>query len=169
MTRSLQKRVYAWAAHAFPGIIDDKMDRAWRVLEEATELAQACGIPQAKAHEQVRRKYDGDPGEVRQEIAGVINSVLICAEAYGVDAVEAGEDELQRAWEKIELIRQKNLTVKVPVHGPATYGGDLDTLLYDYRRAVELDARGSYGLDACLTKAKAVRTAEAALRAYMGG
>lgn len=117
--RSLQKRLHAWCVHAFSArVVNDLQDRAWRVLEEAAELAQAAGIPVDKAVEQVRHKYKGAPGEVRQEIAGVLNSVLIFAETYGVDALEAGEDELQRAWERIELIRHKNLTAKVSVHAP---------------------------------------------------
>lgn len=85
-------------------------DRALRVLEEAVELAQAAGIPREKALEQLHHTYDREPGEVYQEIAGVLNAALLTAEAIGKDGMSLGATELIRVEEKIDLIRLKNLS-----------------------------------------------------------
>jgi hypothetical protein len=87
----------------------DPQARAMRVLEEAVELTQAVGIPQAKAQEQLDHTYARPPGEVDQEIAGVINAALLAAEGYGQDGLWLGARELRRAWANIDLIRRKNL------------------------------------------------------------
>ncbi|AXQ68713.1 hypothetical protein HOU00_gp412 [Caulobacter phage CcrPW] len=87
-----------------------RKDRAIRVLEEAIELAQAAGIPRDKALEQLDHTYGRPKGRPYQEIAGVLNATLLAAEAYGYDGLTLGLDELARAEEKIDLIREKNRT-----------------------------------------------------------
>ncbi|AXQ69222.1 hypothetical protein HOU02_gp503 [Caulobacter phage CcrBL9] len=76
-------------------------------MEEAVELAQAVGIIRGVAQHMVEHVYDRPPGEPIQELAGVLNTVLLTAQAMGVDAEHAGEYELQQAWGRIDEIRAK--------------------------------------------------------------
>lgn len=86
----------------------DRQARALRVLEEAVELAQAAGIIESKAQEQVSATFAKPPGEYDQEIGGVVNAVLMAAEGAGQDGLWLGARELRRAWANIDLIRRKS-------------------------------------------------------------
>lgn len=83
-------------------------DRALRVLEEAVELAQAADIPAEKVVELVQHVYSRPVGRLEQEVAGVLNTVLLTAECIGQDAMHLGSQELTRAWTHIDAIRRKN-------------------------------------------------------------
>jgi len=85
-------------------------DRALRVLEEAIELAQAVGITESKAREQVAHTYSRPPGDPLQEIAGVMNAGFMAAESFRESAHRLCMKELGRAWMHIDLIREKNKT-----------------------------------------------------------
>jgi NTP pyrophosphatase (non-canonical NTP hydrolase) len=107
---SLQAKLRVWLIACLgEKTLRSPQDRAMRVLEEAVELAQAVGIPRAKAREQVDHTYSRPLGEPTQEVAGVLNATLLMAECLGEDGLRLGDAEVERAWAHIDLIRRKNL------------------------------------------------------------
>lgn len=96
-TTKLQERIRDWVTSTFgPGPIDDKRERALRLVEEALELAQAMGLEQGKALALVPYVYGREPGELRQELGGVMLTALAAAECLDLDAGNACELELAR-------------------------------------------------------------------------
>lgn len=95
MTRDeRQKQATAWAERCFGrAVVEDRQERATRILEEAIELAQAEGLGEELVARMTSRVYAKPPGDPRQELGGLGVCVLVYAEAVGVsaDAVEAGE------------------------------------------------------------------------------
>lgn len=92
-----QRRMSAWVARCFG--VDRAVslqERAARTLEEAIELVQACGLPQAKAVTILHEVYLNPPGEIAQEIGGLTTTVLSLAEALNLSADECEQRELER-------------------------------------------------------------------------
>jgi hypothetical protein len=110
MITSLQRRVWTWMRACFtkPDAFTIEQ-RSFRFLEEANELAQACGTSREDAHRLVDYVYDRPPGEIEQEIGGVGVTLLGLAEASNLTAQIAIERELDRCIEKTEAIRAKDL------------------------------------------------------------
>lgn len=108
MDHSHQVHLTKWLVAAFgESSLRDLRQRAQRVLEEAVELAQAVGIEEDRALAQVTHTYARPPGEIGQEIAGVLNTVMLAAEGYGQDAMWLARADLRRAWREIETIKRK--------------------------------------------------------------
>ena len=108
MRDSFQSRVTKWGAACFgPRIAFDLKERNYRFLEEALELVQCLDLPKEKALELVEYVYGRPKGEIPQEIGGVIITLVLLAAANGFDVDKAGETELERCWEKIDVIREK--------------------------------------------------------------
>lgn len=105
---SYQDRVRLWLLACFGGeIAGDQIERSHRFLEEAIELAQACGCTQAEAHLLVDYVYGRPTGERAQEVGGVLLTLAALCLSQGIDMADAGERELERVWTKIEQIRAK--------------------------------------------------------------
>jgi len=58
-----QWEVFRWAVDTFGPIAKDRVERATRFVEEATELAQACGVSEARMRAVVERVYSRPPGQ----------------------------------------------------------------------------------------------------------
>lgn len=89
-----QKQATAWAKRCFGrAVVEDRRERATRILEEAIELAQAEGLGEELVARMTSRVFAKPPGDPLQELGGLGVCVLVYAEAAGVsaDAVEAGE------------------------------------------------------------------------------
>jgi NTP pyrophosphatase (non-canonical NTP hydrolase) len=89
-----QARVAEWCTEAFGAEHTTSIpQRGIRMLEEAIELAQACGCDPAMAHKLVDFVYSRPPGTIGQELGGVGTTVLALANAAGLsaDAEEARE------------------------------------------------------------------------------
>lgn len=106
----LQARSVTWATAAFG--IDDVMDRklrALRFIEEAVELVQAGELSSDDVLKIVKMVYSKPPGEIRQEVGGVMVTLAVFCHALGVNMNLAGIREVERCWDKIGQIRTKNL------------------------------------------------------------
>jgi hypothetical protein len=77
-------------------VLVDRRERAMRVLEEASELAQAAGVAPAEAAAIAARVWSRPPGDADQEAAGVLFCVLMWCEASGLDIGLAMSRELSR-------------------------------------------------------------------------
>lgn len=112
-----QRRVAPWMDACFgPEISNDQTERNHRFIEEALELAQACGCTQGEAHQLVDYVYGRPTGEKMQEAGGVMVTLAALCLAHRIDMREAGEIELRRIWTKVDEIRAKQAAK--PRHSP---------------------------------------------------
>lgn len=117
-----QARVYDWMQECFrrPDSLFPEQ-RSFRFLEEALELAQASGTGREDALRLVDYVYSRPPGEIYQEIGGVMVSLAGLATSVGHSMENAAETELNRCRENTERIRAKDLAKpeRSPLPGPA--------------------------------------------------
>jgi hypothetical protein len=105
---SYQRRVEQWLEACFPPAVrTDLAERTHRFLEEALELAQANGCSQDEARALVDYVFGRPKGQSDQEVGGVMVTLASLCSASGVNMDEAGTRELERNWERIDLIRAK--------------------------------------------------------------
>src|ERR1700687_2889410 len=109
-----QELVLDWVTRAFgPDHANSKQQLVVRFLEEAIELYQACGADRGMAHKLIDYIFDRSPGYVNREVGQVGLTLLAVAEAIGISADLAEEDEISRVLSKdpaefAERNRQKN-------------------------------------------------------------
>ncbi|RIV82261.1 hypothetical protein D2V07_18160 [Aurantiacibacter zhengii] len=105
---SYQRRVEQWLSKCFPPhVTRDRLERNHRFLEEALELAQANGCTKQDALELVEYVFNRPVGEPRQEVGGVMVTLAGLCSAIEINMDEAGDLELQRNWDRIREIREK--------------------------------------------------------------
>ncbi len=112
MTRSNQQRVTSWVKKVFDDATRTNIkERALRVVEEAIELAQVCGVERSTVHRLVDYVYWRPAGEAWQEIGGIMVTVYAAAHALNVDGDTAFETELDRIQrpEVIERIQRRQI------------------------------------------------------------
>lgn len=111
---SFQGRVARWMVACFPqAVIDDKLERSDRFLEESLELVQACGYSEDRAYALVDYVFGRPVGEPRQEVGGVRVTLSALCNAHDIAEGLAAEAELARIWTKIEQIRAKQASKPV--------------------------------------------------------
>ncbi len=69
------RKILDWAVQMFGPVAKNRDERAARVLEEAVELAQACGVSQDVCGKIITRVYAREHGDVRSEF-GQLQMVL---------------------------------------------------------------------------------------------
>ncbi len=107
-----QDRVAEWGFKCFGGDLD-KMERVYRFVEEALELAQSLGLSKEEGYQLVDYVYDMDHvGEPPQEMGGTMVTLAFLASQFGLSLEQDGERELARinTPEMILKIRQKSAT-----------------------------------------------------------
>lgn len=79
-----EERVAAWVTRVFgrPALMSVR-ERAMRILEEATELAQAAGVSWGEIDSITARTLERPLGNVREELADVANTATAMAVALG--------------------------------------------------------------------------------------
>ena len=106
-----QERVRLWVTEAFGiKLANDTDQRTQRFLEEALELAQSAGLSEYNARQLVRYVYSRPVGELPQEVGGTMVTLAAFCSAYSVSMDACGDTELSRCWDKIPVIRAKQLT-----------------------------------------------------------
>lgn len=106
--RPFQTRVGEWIQHTFGSeVAADKVERNHRFLEEALELAQACGCTRKEAGMLVDYVFGRPVGDARQEVGGTMNTLAALCNAHGIDLETEAEGELSRVWSKVDQIRAK--------------------------------------------------------------
>lgn len=104
----MQDRVDHWVRLALGNeSLMSKGERIMRFIEEATELAQAVDLPKDKLINLVEYVYNRPKGDVNQELAGVMFTLMALATSYGFDAIDVLDTEIERVStpEMIERIR----------------------------------------------------------------
>ncbi len=105
---SFQSRVERWLEACFPpDVRTNRGERTHRFLEEALELAQANGCTRDDAFALVEYVFGRPAGEAAQEVGGVMVTLASLCSASEINMDNAGDRELERNWERIDLIRSK--------------------------------------------------------------
>lgn len=105
---TLQFQVRNWLDACFGAeIANDRQERNHRFIEEAIELVQACGCTRAEVLQLVDYVYARPAGEIRQEVGGVMVTLVALCLANRQSLDRAAIDEVARIWEKIDQIRAK--------------------------------------------------------------
>lgn len=105
---SFQERVEAWLEACFPPAVrSDRGERTHRFLEEALELAQANGCSRADALALVEYVYGRPQGDPAQEVGGVMVTLASLCSATDLNMDHAGDTELAKNWDRIDVIREK--------------------------------------------------------------
>ncbi len=111
-----QSRVGEWMKACFGDLVTyDRAERNFRFLEEALELAQACGATVDDARQLIEYVFNRPVGEPMQEVGGVMVTLAALCNAHAIHLDEAQEAELQRVWAKIEQIRAKHASKPLDV------------------------------------------------------
>jgi len=112
-----QQRVARWLAACFPrSACDDQDERMHRFLEEALELAQACGCSRKDAYQLIEYVFSRPVGRPELEAGGVMVTLAGLCSAAGIDMQDAADRELESNWRRIEAIRRKQ--ANKPVGSP---------------------------------------------------
>jgi len=110
---SFQQRVWKWLVDTFGSDISaNKMERTLRVFEEVCEMVQAADLPHETARALLDEVYSKPPGELHQEVGGVMTTLSVFCHVYKLDMIEEGEREYRRILPLSEMIFKKNLTKK---------------------------------------------------------
>lgn len=105
---SYQSRVEKWLEACFPASVrSDRGERTHRFLEEALELAQANGCSRDDAFALVDYVFGRPSGQPEQEVGGVMVTLASLCSASNINMDDAGNRELERNWNRIDLIRAK--------------------------------------------------------------
>jgi hypothetical protein len=114
-TRGNQQRVVgAWAKRCFGSTSFESLpERSKRSLEEAIELAQACGVPLAEVEELVAYVYGRPVGEIPQEIAGLQLTLFALAESAGLSLDDLVGKEIKRVLELPVEHFKKRMQLKI--------------------------------------------------------
>lgn len=94
-----QRVVYDWIRRVFGDQNAGRQERAMRLFEEATELAQVESIQADALCRLVRYVYDKPRGQAKQEVGGVGVTLLAYCEAALINADEQEAIELERVLE----------------------------------------------------------------------
>jgi hypothetical protein len=97
-----------WLDACFPASVRaDRSERTHRFLEEALELAQANGCSRDDVIALVDYVFRRPAGQPDQEVGGVMVTLASLCSAVGISMDEAGNRELDRNWDRIDVIRAK--------------------------------------------------------------
>lgn len=130
--KRFQENVFTWIKSAFgEKLAYDRRQRNHRFLEESLELVQSTGCAREDAHLLVDYVFDREVGEPAQEAGGVFLTLCGLCEANQIDLQSAAAAELDRAWAKIAIIRQKQADKPygTPVPQQAAYLSPKDSKL----------------------------------------
>lgn len=120
---SYQESCVAWVSETFAlPIVVGRQERIQRFFEEAVELAEACGGHRDVMHQLVDWVYDkGRPGDIGDEIGGVMITLHLLGDVWGLDTQACADGTLHSANERKEQIRAKQITKPVfkPRNGDA--------------------------------------------------
>ena len=105
-----QRECHEWAFDAVgEAAATNIKERATRFLEEALELAQACGLTEANVNELAGYTFNRASGVIEDEIGGVMITLGALSEIVNVDMLDQGFRELRRVNrpEMIEKVSRK--------------------------------------------------------------
>lgn len=91
-----QEGILDWAVETFGVVAADPKERILRFLEEAIELAHACGVDDLTLHKVEARVYGRPAGEPAKEMAQCAVTLKALAEVHRVDLIDIEVEEIDR-------------------------------------------------------------------------
>lgn len=91
-----QEGILDWAVETFGIVAADPRERILRFLEEAIELAHACGIDDLTLHKVEARVYSRPAGKPELEMAQCAVTLKALAEVHRVDLIDVEVEEIER-------------------------------------------------------------------------
>lgn len=85
-----------WAAATFGPIARDRRERGLRFLEEALEVAQACGVEKEVTDKLVERAYSRPPGDLDKELGQAQACLAMLSFVADADAMANAKAEFAR-------------------------------------------------------------------------
>jgi len=109
--QQMKVRVRNWLTNCF-GVehTNDKSERSFRFAEECVELCQAIGLSRDQMNSILDHVYSRPKGEVDQEAAGTLITLLSVCDLHSVSLESIFKSEMNRAENNIEAIRAKHNT-----------------------------------------------------------
>jgi len=108
---SLYDRIGQFLRDAWPEDITVRPKvRVYRFMEEAMELGQALDVTKEQAQTLLDRVYGNPPGDVKQEVGGVVFTMFATVKSLGMDVLTEGHASVDEAYGRIDKIREKNKT-----------------------------------------------------------
>lgn len=105
----IQINVLHWAIKAFGPTAANRQERAARLVEEAIEVAQACELSSYIVERILQRVYQGEPGELAQELGGVMLTTMALAENASLSVEDCAQTEWRRVLDKpLEWWKEKH-------------------------------------------------------------
>lgn len=114
--KTWQDVIQRWVRSTFGDAHQEStLERSSRFFEEASELAQACGLRKELAQQILDKVYSKEPGNVHQEFGGVFITSLALASNKGEDYYQCLKDESDRIHkpEVVEKCRQRQQEKKL--------------------------------------------------------
>lgn len=107
----LQRRVAQFLKDCFTDdpVVRPKV-RVYRFLEEAMELAQSMEVSKEDATKLVDYVFGRPVGDVKQELGGVVFTLVGVANSLDMDIIEEGHASVDEAYGRIDKIREKSKT-----------------------------------------------------------
>lgn len=110
---NFQQRVTEWVKICFGESNQACLkERTFRFAEEAIELCQALDMTKEEFIILLDYTYNKPPGTLGSEVGGTMITLAALCETAGIDMVEAGDNELNRNFTRMEEIRNNNLNKK---------------------------------------------------------
>lgn len=108
---TFQDRVVPWLTSCFSSeIIESTKERGYRFLEEAVELVQAGGLNLKECLDIVAYVYSRPIGDLNQEVGGTMVTLAAFCHTHKLDMHDLAQVELDRCWQNIDKIREKQKT-----------------------------------------------------------
>lgn len=108
MNIQFQSKVWDWGKACFGEIrFNNKATRGYRFIEEALELVQSTGITKGQVQQLVDYVFERPAGVPFQEFGGVALTLCSMASVNHFILEDCATVELQRCWDRIEKIREK--------------------------------------------------------------
>lgn len=105
-----QEEVKRWCIETFGEAIATNInERCLRFIEEANELCQALGMTEEQAITIAKYVFSRPVGEPKQEVGGVMITLMALCNAADIGMDKAYATEAERCWQNMEKIRNKNL------------------------------------------------------------
>lgn len=144
-----QHRSGTWVREAFGrNSLEDPIERAQRLLEEATELAQAVGLPASQARSIIADVYAREPGDVDQEVGGLMVCVGALCEGLGVELAVATEREMSRVEAPAIIAKCRRKNADKAARGVSVGGLSRNIILFG-ETAYEVSQAYAEGVHAC--------------------
>lgn len=104
----LEQDVHDWILECFGETIAyDPEERNHRFIEEAIELVQSLDYSREQLHQMVDYVYNRSAGEPKQEVGGVLITLISLCLSQEISPFDCADQERERIVNELDVIRQR--------------------------------------------------------------